>query len=207
MSKLYPTTDPDHREPLRPATIFMQDTITGTRALRITGVEMTNAPSVRLLDDVSDIPVTLRIGLVLRKSDEMGGVRQLYQVAELGQQPGEATNAPSFMRIKAAAQQPAVDEDDLRDEVLAHIFDRGNPQPQRTLSFDVSVADEGKSAGNPLTGQRHVIAGWQRIGKLTFDNAVASYNGDFVLHFHHPPWRRDRNDPGSVARVDGKLRS
>jgi hypothetical protein len=33
-----------------------------------------------------------------------------------------------------------------------------------------------------------------------FDEVVASYNGDFVIHFHHPPWRNDRNDPSTLAR-------
>ena len=28
-------------------------------------------------------------------------------------------------------------------EVLAHIFDRGNPEPRRTLSFDIAVSDAG----------------------------------------------------------------
>ena len=37
---------------------------------------------------------------------------------------------------------------------------------------------------------------------MTFDNAVASYNGDFVIHFRHPTWRLDRNDPKTATRVD-----
>jgi hypothetical protein len=48
--------------------------------------------------------------------------------------------------------------------------------------------------------QRRIITGWKRIGRLVFREAVASYNGDFVLHFHHPVWRDDRNDPATVAR-------
>jgi hypothetical protein len=39
---------------------------------------------------------------------------------------------------------------------------------------------------------------------MVFDNAVASYNGDFVIHFHHPTWRRDRNDPSTGTRVNGR---
>jgi len=41
-----------------------------------------------------------------------------------------------------------------------------------------------------------------RIGTLVFDHAVASYNGDFVIHFNHPTWRADRNDPATAARVN-----
>ena len=36
--------------------------------------------------------------------------------------------------------------------------------------------------------------------RSTFDNAVVSYNGDRVLHFHHPNWRMDRNDPATEVR-------
>jgi hypothetical protein len=39
---------------------------------------------------------------------------------------------------------------------------------------------------------------------MTFDRAVASYNGDHVLHFSHPTFRTDRNDPATATRVDGK---
>jgi hypothetical protein len=66
------------------------------------------------------------------------------------------------------------------------------------LVFDIAVSDQGKKHGigiEWLTGQH-----WTRIGSITFTEAVASYNGDFVIHFHHPPWRNDRNDPRSVAR-------
>ncbi len=37
-----------------------------------------------------------------------------------------------------------------------------------------------------------------------FDNAVVSYNGDRVIHFNHPTWREDRNDPATATRIDGK---
>ena len=36
---------------------------------------------------------------------------------------------------------------------------------------------------------------------MIFHNAVASYNGDCVIHFHHPTWRDDRNDPATATRV------
>jgi hypothetical protein len=39
-------------------------------------------------------------------------------------------------------------------------------------------------------------------GTITFDRAVISYNGDFVIHFHHPTWRDDQNDPATATRVN-----
>ena len=204
VGKIYPTLDENHEDLIRPANFFMQDTLTGTPIEHVTDVVMTNVPTLRLLDNIPGIPTTLRLGLVFRDVDEESSVRQLYEIAELDAHPGEATNTPEFMRLTAAEDHPVIDEEDFRDEILAHIFDRGSPTPQRTLSFDISVANEGEKVGDLLTGQRHVVPRWQRIGRLTFDNGLASYNGDFVLHFHHPSWRRDRNDPNSVVRVDGK---
>jgi hypothetical protein len=37
-----------------------------------------------------------------------------------------------------------------------------------------------------------------------FDNAVVSYNGDAVIHFSHPTWRQDHNDPTTATRVNGR---
>ena len=35
-----------------------------------------------------------------------------------------------------------------------------------------------------------------------FDRAVVSYNGDFVIHFRHPTWRDDQNDPATATRIN-----
>ena len=112
----------------------------------------------------------------------------------------EPTRAPQFMRLltEPLASQPEPDLD-FRDEVLGRIYDRGNPRPQRELVFHIDVADEGDSQGRLVKRVR--IRDWRRIGRIVFREAVASYNGDFVLHFHHPQWRRDRNNPASVART------
>jgi len=39
---------------------------------------------------------------------------------------------------------------------------------------------------------------------LTFTAAVASINGDRVIHFHHPTWRADPNDPSTATRQNEK---
>lgn len=57
---------------------------------------------------------------------------------------------------------------------------------------------EWKAIAEFLTGQEP----WTKIDQSVFDEAAPSYNGDFVIHFHHPVWRTDRNDPTSVARRD-----
>ncbi len=201
--KVYPTMDENHEEMLRPANIFLADDLGGSTASRLTEVELTNAPHVTGWNRGTQLPVLLLEGLVFTLIDSKPSRRQVYTIAELGKAPGEPTRAPEFMRLKASSGQPAIEEDDVRNEVLAHIFDRGNPEPRRTLSFDISVSDSGKRWDFGLFAKQ-TVRDWRTIGKVTFTNGVASYNGDFVIHFHHPGWRRDRNDPRSALRQNGK---
>ena len=58
----------------------------------------------------------------------------------------------------------------------------------------------------PLTPlrERRTFANWRRIGQLSFSDAVISRNGDRVLHFNHPTWRDDRNDPATATRIGGR---
>ena len=86
---------------------------------------------------------------------------------------------------------------DFRDDILARIYDKGDSQAKRSLTFHIDVSDEGRTRGKLI--QRRIISNWRRIGRIVFKEAVASYNGDFVIHFHHPPWRNKRDDPSSVA--------
>jgi hypothetical protein len=40
------------------------------------------------------------------------------------------------------------------------------------------------------------------IADVGIDYRRASVNGDLVIHFHHPTWRADRNDPSTVPRLN-----
>jgi len=141
---------------------------------------------------------------VFRRVDQEPTIRQVYPIAELGKPAGEPTRAPEFMRLLVSPEQPVIAgaELDVRDEVMAQIFDRGDPVPKRTLTFTIDVTDEGITKGTPLRVRR-TFGNWRRIGTLAFDNAVVSYNGDAVIHFTHPTWRQNRNDPGTATRVNG----
>jgi hypothetical protein len=204
--KLYPTVDEKHENVLRTANVFLVDDLGGTTASHITDVELTNAPQVTGFNRGNEIPILLKEGLVFELVDRMATVRQVYPIAELEKASDEQTNAPEFMRLKASSEHSTIDEEDVRNEILAHIFDKGKPEPKRTLGFDISVSDRGKRSGFVFfpKGQRQTITNWQTIGNVRFNNGVASYNGDFVIHFRHPTWRRDRNDPSTAVRKDGK---
>lgn len=111
------------------------------------------------------------------------------------------------MRLLVTPDQPRIPGDalDFRDEIMAQIFDPGDPAPRRTLVFDIEITDEGSTRGTPAF-QRRTFKNWRHVGKLTFDTAIASYNGDFVIHFNHATWRGDVNDPATATRVDGRKR-
>jgi hypothetical protein len=64
---------------------------------------------------------------------------------------------------------------------------------------NIEVTDEGTTRIG-LGFLRRTFKNWRRIGKITFDNAVASYNGDFVIHFNHPGWRDDVNNAPTANR-------
>ena len=202
VGKLFPTTDPGHAEPLRTASFITQQDIGGDFSDFINDAETRNAPNTTVLRRGLGMPILAITGLVFQIVDRKPSIRQLYEIAELGKPANEPTRAPQFMRLLVASGQPRIAGDalDFRDEVMAQIYDRGDPAPKRTLTFDVEVTDDGETHG-PAFRERRTFASWRRIGAITFDKAVASYNGDFVIHFHHPTWREDRNDPATATRV------
>lgn len=205
VGKLFPTTDPNHATPLRTANFITQEDIGGARTDFINDVELRNAPDTTAFRRGGGVPILLTTGLVFNLVDKQPTIRQLYPIAELGKPAGEPTRAPQFMRLLVAPNQPRIEGEalDFRDEVVAHIYNRGDPAPRRTLTFNIEVTDEGSTTGTALR-QRRTFWNWRHIGALIFDKAVVSFNGDSVIHFNHATWRDDRNDPTTATRVDGQ---
>ena len=202
VGKLFPTTDPGHAEPLQTASFFTQQDFGGEHTDFINDAELRSAPDTHLWRRGVGMPILMLSGLDFLRADKEPTLRQLYQIAELGKPQDEPIRAPAFMRLLMAPGQPKIAGEglDFRDEIMAQIFDRGDPAPKRTLTFQIEVTDEGTTRGTAVY-QRRTFKDWRPIGKLVFDNAVASYNGDFVIHFNHPTWRADRNDPATATRV------
>lgn len=207
--KLFPTVDVNHPGPLPTANFFTQEDIGGNDTMYINDAELRNAPDITAFRrGLGGVPTLLVTGRAFERADKEPGVRQMYQVAELGKPDGEPTRAPEFMRLTVSPNQPRIPGADLdfRDEVMAQIYDRGDAVPKRTLRFIIEVTDSGQVSGPPFRVRR-TFSNWRPIGELVFDNAVASHNGDAVLHFNHPTWRTDRNDPRTATRVDGRKRT
>jgi hypothetical protein len=206
VGKLFPTMDPNHHAPLPTANFFTQEDIGGADSMYINDADLRNAPDITISRrGVSGFSVLLKVGMTFNRVDQEPGVRQLYPIAELGKSPEEPTRTPQFLRLRVARDQPRIEGTnlDFRDEIMAQIFDRGDPFPKRTLTFDIGVTDEGQKSG-PAARERRTFQNWRTIGALVFDNAVISHNGDRVIHFSHPTWRHDRNDPATATRISGK---
>jgi hypothetical protein len=144
----------------------------------------------------------LASGAAFNRAETKPTIRQVYQIAELGLPAGQPTRSPDFLQLSVVPEQPSIPGDalDFRDEIMAQIYDRGDPQPKRTLTFRIETSDEGVTLGNPFK-ERREFKNWRPIGTMTFNAAVASYNGDHVFHIHHPAWRDDRNDPRTAHKV------
>lgn len=200
--KLFPTDDPHHEGPLRTASVITQQDIGGDVADYINDVELRNAPNTTALRRGLGLPTLLMTGLVFNRVDAHPTIRQLYEIAELGKPTDEPTRAPAYLRLRVAPSQPRIEGDalDFRDEIMAQIYDRGDPTPRRSLEFEIDLTDDGQTRG-PAFRERRTFQNWRRVGKITFTEAVASYNADFVLHFNHPTWRADRNDPATATRM------
>jgi hypothetical protein len=203
VGELFPTADPEHLSPFRTASFITQQDLGGDRAEYINDAELRNAPDTTAWRRGRGMPILLTEGAIFLIVDKEVSERQLYEIAELGKRDAEPTRTPRFMRLLVSRGQPRIEGNglDFRDEVMAHLFDRGDPIPRRTLTFDIEVTDEGTTRGPPFL-QRRTFKNWRRAGRMTFDNAVVSYNGDFVIHFHHPTWRDDRDDPSTATRVN-----
>ncbi len=202
VGRIYPTTDPDHAERLPTANFITQEDIGGAYSRNINEAVFRNAPDTTPSRRGFAAPVLLVTGIVLELAETQPTIRQVYQIAELGKPADEPTNAPAFLQITMDPGQPITDgkELDFRDEVMAQIYDPGNPTPKRQLVFRIETTDFAVTKGSKYLKEYREFADWRCIGTMTFTEAVASFNGDRVLHFNHPPWRRDRNDPSTEVR-------
>jgi hypothetical protein len=206
VGKIFPTMDPNHAEPLKPANFITQQDLAGDYSDYINDAELRNAPDTKAFRrNLSGIVVLLVSGAVFLIADRHVSLRQLYQIAELGKPPGEPTRSPTYIRFLPAPEQPRIQGEnlDVRDEVMAQIYNRGDPEPKRTLTFTIEVTDEGVTRGLPVY-ERRTFKNWRKIGTIVYDRAAPTHNGDFVLQFQHPTWRSDQNDPSTDTRVNGK---
>jgi hypothetical protein len=203
VGRIYPTTDPEHADRLPTASFISQEDIGGGKTRTINEAVFRNAPNTTPIKRGVFGAATLALtGLVFKLVEKQPTIRQVYQIAELGKPPAEPTRSPEFMQLTVDPRHPVVPGEDLdfRDEVMAQIYDPGDPAPKRQLVFRIETSDTGVTKGFQAIKEYREITGWRQVGTITLTEAVASFNGDHVLHFNHPRWREDRNDPSTVVK-------
>jgi hypothetical protein len=203
VGKVFPPEDYSNGTTPR-AHFITQEDLGGAFTNSVVEVDLTNSPPVTLLKRGYGLFSFIAVIVALLRADKQPAERQLYEIAELEKPLGIPTSCPRFMRLKLVdANPPQPNELDFRDEILGLMYEQDSSQKKSDLVFAIEVSDKGRRTWLMRVKDQE----WSRIGTLTFEEAVASYNGDFVVHFHHPVWREDRNDPRSVARRDLKSTS
>ena len=168
--KIYPTTDLDKKSV--PANFFTADDLGGTKTEHYTDAAFTNEPKLSLHPEHVWISnVLANIAFSLGKADSSPGIRQLYQISELGMEFPENALTPKWMKLQASSGQVKVDEVDFRDELnLINYSDQ-------KLFFDIYVTTPESTKSNQE---------WIYIGYIEFNDYVASSSTDHRLHFNHP---------------------
>ena len=171
--KLFPTLDGATINTTPSANFFLIDDLGGTDAKHYRDVALSNEPSVGVtLEVVQNMLYALKVASTFSDADRHAGIRQLYELSELGEVNSENIITPKYMKIEAA-DSTRVDEEDFRDELKIH---KGEE-----ILFSIFVA-------NKIVDEKK---DWQKIGSITLDASVVSESCDTRLHFHHPLWRDD----------------
>jgi hypothetical protein len=201
--KIYPTTDPQHPTPLIPASVIAQEDLGGMHTSFVNDAELRNMPNVHGYRRGIHMLILFRAGTYFLGLDKVADVRQLHEIAELGKPGTVPTRCPEHMLLKMADGQRRIEGNglDFRDEVYAHLFNPGDDKPTGAMAFDIFVSDTGRRQGFPGF-KRVTVTNWQRIGTMRVTEAVCSYNADHVIHFHHPGWRDNKNDPATAIRAN-----
>lgn len=190
--KIYPAASEINagRANLKPANFFVVNDLGGKRNVLFTEASLTNQPPTSFNFSVLGfLCYVLKVASVFKAADASNGnaepdpgVRQLYEISELGRSVDEAEEAisPRCMRIKARPGQRN-DQVDFRDELDLQDYKGG------TLVLDVYAdSPDSQTACGDLPEDA-----WtgKNIGYIEFNESVASGNCDKRLHFHHPRWK------------------
>ncbi len=166
--KIFPTMNSFLNTKENTANFFLIDDLGGTRAEHYTDVIMSNEPSISKNSEVfKNLLYVAKIASAFSKSDKNPKIRQVYEIAELGETNNIIT--PQWMKVQAKPNQ-TVDALDFRDELKIN---------KNKLVFNISVASK------KIQGKKD----WKDIGTISLDTSVVSTSCDHRLHFHHPKWR------------------
>jgi hypothetical protein len=180
--KLYPTTNPHHKQLLRTANFFTLENLGGSHTARFVEASLGNdlLPLVPHLGASIDIPLGAVLGPAFAYAERTLDftqlmIRQLYPIAELGEANPERAQGPRFLKLVGTPSDSSPLSADLREELDMKHHPYG-------IRFEIHVAE----------GLRIGPKAWHRIGEIHFTDSVASLSGDTRLHFAHAPYQHGR---------------
>ncbi|MEO5912961.1 MAG: hypothetical protein ABIS50_01925 [Luteolibacter sp.] len=209
-AKIYPTTDRSDASVRKSASFFTQEDLGGTREDFINDMVFINAPDLHAWRRGKGFFSLLLTGIFFARINVNATIRQLHEIAELhhpGTPPIAHPRCPTFMRLKVMGNHRTHGESlDVRDEILDHIYPKPDSGKTPGLVFSIEVSDHDQEPPSPgvlaALIKRDIPEGsWVTIGRIVFDEAACGLNGDRVIHFHHPRWREDFNNPKSESEV------
>jgi hypothetical protein len=178
--KLYPTTDPKHTELLRPANFVMNENLIGSHTEHFVDAHLATdlLPFRMHFDPRLKLALGALVATVFALADRAADfrqslIRQLYPIAELGEQSSAKTRAPAVMRFVGVPQNLRIDTSELREELQMKHHPDG-------IRYEIQVAER-----SSLIAPRKYV----RIGEVHFTESVTSCTCDHRLHFRHPPRR------------------
>jgi len=173
--KLFASVDTQMINSENSANFFLIDDLGGTDAKHYRDVAMSNEPEVSINSSIlKNLFYALKVSSTFEKADKNPGIRQLYEISQLGENDSENIITPKWMKIEASDNK-RVDAKDFRDELKI--------QEDEKLLFNIFVANKMEDKNKE----------WQKIGTISLFKSVVSASCDQRLHFHHPKWRDDLN--------------
>ena len=163
--KLFPTTNENQINSEHTANFFVIDDLGGTSAKHFTDVELTNEPTVSTTSEVlKNLLYGLKVAKAFATADKNPGIRQVYEISELGEKNKTNIITPKWMKISAQKGQ-TVDAEDFRNEFIL--------TNNKKIIFNIAVASK------EVNGKKE----WKTIGTITFNSSMVSKSCDHRLHF------------------------
>lgn len=196
--KIYPASNETMAgtRKLETANFFTVHDLGGERDVLFTDVSFTNEPPITF-----NLTVLHYLGYVWQVMKAFGnadanngniepapGVRQLYEISELGLNKDQASKAitPRCLRVMAQPGQ-SNDKSDFRDELKLSDYTDGELILDIYADSPVSDTACGELSADDWVGKK--------IGYIEFTESAASKGCDSHLHFHHPKWKDVRHVP------------
>ncbi len=158
----------------RTANFFTIDDLAGTLAPNVTEVELSNEPPLTKSNVLKQSPSIAAIAAAtivsFKLADKSPGMRQVYEISELGLSDGTQAVTPKWMHIKGVTKMKN-GHPDFRQDLRMENFDG-------PMTFDIKVSSASQTD-------------METIGHIVIEEAVASDTCDHRLHFHHPKFRDD----------------